>query len=249
MAVSENRRKKKLEAHRAKRKEQKRAVARFESSGNQGRMAIAKSWPVISACVSSSLWTQGIGYAAIGRRGPQGQVAGVVFLLDVFCLGVKDVVLFANSEWHWHELLGRFDRGGNGWEEASPEYVRKLADGAVAYAKSFGLDPHREWIDGSRIFGEIDASKCPTEFTYGKDGKPLFIPGPYDGPARVNQIMQALSHTTGRDKFDFTAPVVIGDFSDDGIEEDDRLEDGTAIGMEPTDHDHRLPCPDCDSVD
>ncbi|MCX7418553.1 MAG: hypothetical protein NT013_03320 [Planctomycetia bacterium] len=238
MAISENRRKKKLEAHRAKRKEQKRSVVRFESSGMFGRMTNPKNWPVISACVTSSLWNQGIGYAAIGRRGPQGQVVGVVFLLDTYCLGVKDVVLFADTEWHWHELLGRFEKREQSWEEASPECVRKLVDGVVAYAKSFGIEPHRDWTDAARIFGEIDASKCPTEFTYGKDGQPLFIPGPYDNAARVNQIMQALSRTAGRDRFDFITPIAAGDSPSDFIE------NGTAIEMEPTGHDHNMPCPD-----
>lgn len=239
MAVSENRRRKKLESHRAKRKEQKRSIARFESSGNQSRMTIAQSWPVVSACVSSTLWSQGIGYAAIGRRGPQGQVAGTIFLLDVFCLGVKDVVFFANAEWQWHELLSRFEKRDQGFGQVSPEFVRKLVEGAVAYAKSFGLEPHRDWADASRIFGEIDASKCPSEFTYGKDGKPLFIAGPNDTPTKAQRIIQTLSNSAGQGNFDFIAPIAAEDLPNGHIHFEDSLE------MEPTCHVHSSPHHDC----
>ena len=73
----------------------------------------------------------------------------------------------------------------------------------MAYAKSFGIDPHRDWIKASPIFGDIDASKSLVEFTYGKNGKPTYVSGPYDSPERIKQIMHALAQHAGEGNFDF----------------------------------------------
>ena len=91
MAQNEQRRQKKLEAKRAKRKDEQRVIARTQSSGIAGGMAAANRWPVVQARVSVTLWDQGMGYVLLIRRGPGGLTAMAMFLLDVYCLGVKDV--------------------------------------------------------------------------------------------------------------------------------------------------------------
>ena len=229
MARNENRRRKKLEAHKAKRKEQKKAVARFQSSGIQARMAIAKEWPVMDSRISSTLWDEGIGYVAIARRNGNQQVAAAIFLVDVYCLGVKDVVLFIDVESRWHEMIRQISKSGQGWTEVPPEHARKLVEGAVAYARSFDLPPHRDWLPASLLFGDIDAGQCLTEFTFGQNGKPFFVAGPYDTPERVNRIMQSLSRTAGMDNFHFLTTINVDDVPPELVE---AIEGGTAMEHE-----------------
>jgi hypothetical protein len=229
MARNENRRRKKLEAHRAKRKEQKKAVARFQSSGMQARMTVAKDWPVMDARTSSTLWEEGLGYVAVARRGKHNHVAAAFFLVDVYCLGVKDVILFIDSEARWHEMTRRIAEGGQVWTEVAPEHARKLVEGAVAYARSFNISPCREWPAASLIFGGIDATQCLTEFTFGKDGKPFYIAGPYDDPDRVREIMLALQRNAGSNNYDFLAPINVDDVPPELKE---MVEQATAIDHE-----------------
>jgi hypothetical protein len=52
--------------------------------------------------------------------------------------------------------------------------------GGLAFAAKFGFSPHVDWqqakviIEPERTFSD--------KFTFGRDGKPFYISGPYDGP-------------------------------------------------------------------
>ena len=48
---------------------------------------------------------------------------------------------------------------------------------------------------------EVEASA--TSFQFGKDGKPFYMSGPYDTPARIDRIMRALTARVGPDGFDY----------------------------------------------
>ncbi len=202
MAANDNRRRKKIEAQRAKRKDKQRAIARVESSSKIARVLQAQRWTLFDTRISHGLSEQGIASAYIARRGPYDQVVGVVFLVDAYCLGVKDVSVFYGAETRWNEII-RQQSENRRLDPIAPEALRKLVEGSVAYAKSFGIDPHRDWIKASPIFGDIDASKSLIEFTYGKNGKPTYVSGPYDSPERIKQIMQALTQHAGEGNFDF----------------------------------------------
>jgi hypothetical protein len=183
----------------------------------------------MDARVSNSLWNNGLGYVAIARRGRHNQVAAAIFLVDVYCLGVKDIILLVDSEARWREYLHGVSGTVQGWTEVAPEHARKLVEGAVAYARSFDLQPHRDWPTAALIFGDVDASQCLAEFTFGKDGKPFFIGGPNDTPARVTQIMQTLARTAGPDRFHFLTPIDERDLPPELVR---IVERGDVIGIE-----------------
>lgn len=206
MAQNEQRRQKKMAIKKSKRKEEQRVVARVQSSGIRGQMEAAQHWPVVQACVSAGMWEHGMGEALLVRRGPGGMTAFVLFLLDVYCLGVKDVIAHAAPEHvaaNW--LSGLFERTGP-WIDVAPEHVRKLVEGSMGYALSLGLAPHRDCAAALLIFGDLDSSRCSTEFTFGNDGQPCFIAGPHDTQARIREILVTLKRTCGPNGFHFTIP-------------------------------------------
>ena len=231
MAANDNRRRKKIEAQRAKRKDKQRAIARVESSSKIARVLQAQRWTLFDTRISHGLNERGIASAYVARRGPYDQVVGVVFLVDAYCLGVKDVSVFYGPETRWNEIMRQHVENGTRLNPIAPEALRKLVEGSVAYAKSFGIDPHRDWLKASPIFGDIDASKSLVEFTYGKNGKPTYVSGPYDSPERIKQIMQALTQHAGEGNFDFTVHYSGDDLDPEllGYETDDDDEDEMAI--------------------
>lgn len=248
MAGNENRRRKKIEAQRAKRKDKQRAVARIQSSGKMARMTTAKNWPIIETLIDDSLDDQGIASVYISRQGPHDQVAAAVFLVDAYCLGVKDVSLYFGPAWKWKESMQLRRERDVQLKSISPEALRKLVESAVAYANSLGIAPHRDWFHACPILGDIDASTCTTEFEFGRDGKPFYVAGPYDTPQRIRQIMAALDKTSGDGNYHFTLPMSNDDgFLDDeefddedeGFDDEDRLEEDSVITIEKT-----IPRPD-----
>lgn len=227
MARNEQRRQKKLALKKAKRNEERRVIARAESSGISGGMALASRWPVVQARVSATLWDQGMGYAVLVRRGPGGLAAMAMFLLDVYCLGVKDVIAHVAPDHAISASVARVNDNGGQWIDVSPEHVRKLVEGALGYALSLGLAPHRDCAAAMSIFGELESSQCATEFTFGFQGQPHFIAGPYDRQARVVEVLSTLRRTCGPDSFHYTVPIESSDMSDE-LEE---VLDGTEYGI------------------
>ena len=130
-----------------------------------------------------------------------------LFLLDVYCLGVKNVVARVDAEHSISTMLGRMTDDGTRWIKVSPEHVRKLVEGSVGYALNLGLAPHRECAAAMKLFGDIDASQCPTEFVFGCEGKPRYISGPNDSAARSKAIVDALHRTCGPDGFHYVVHI------------------------------------------
>jgi hypothetical protein len=88
-----------------------------------------------------------------------------------------------------------------------PSTARKLVEEAVAYAATIGFQPHPDYRKARLIFGDIDASQCDEQFTFGKDGKPYFIGGPYDDMARCRQVINTLQRTCGEGNFHYLIPI------------------------------------------
>jgi hypothetical protein len=143
----------------------------------------------------------------VSRRLPSGNVAFAVFLVDVYCLGVKDVFFNVASRTQYDAKM--YGKMFTEYEpvELKPEAARKLIEGAVEYARGLGLPPHPDYRKAAAIFGGIDASSCTDSFSYGKDGKPLFIAGPYDSPERCIQILDTVAAHCGPNGPHYSMPM------------------------------------------
>jgi len=48
------------------------------------------------------------------------------------------------------------------------------------WSQSIGFAPHRDFTAVERIFGDVSADASEASFRFGRDGKPVYIPGPMD---------------------------------------------------------------------
>jgi hypothetical protein len=144
----------------------------------------------------------GMGNLVFSRSLPDGRLAMAVFLLDLFCLGVKDAFITITDRDEYRQRLRR-------WPEAerlqpmNAACFRKLVEGGVAYAHELGFSPHVDYAAARQIFGDIQGTDCPTRFEYGHDGKPLYISGPHETPAQVRAILEQLERRVGGGNFDY----------------------------------------------
>lgn len=191
-----------MEHKAAKRKGKQEVVVREKNAGLAERLKAAARHPVLHCRVTSSIWDEGIGQVFLSRELPNGSVAYASFLVDRYCLGVKDA--FA-------DISGRFTydsrfqtKNQHMYQSLVPEAARKLVEGAVEFARGLGLSPHPDYQKARFLFGDIDAQACSETFEYGKDGKPYFMSGPNDTPARCREILHNLHFHCGPDGFLFT---------------------------------------------
>jgi hypothetical protein len=196
MARDARREQKKKERRAAKRKAKSRELARTQSVGVAERLAAADKFPVFDCWLSAEVWTHGLGYVGLSRELPGGMIAFAWFLVDRYCLGVKDVIVDIAGRFTYDSKLRKV-RSQFQTQPMEPAAARKFVEGAVAYAASLGLHPHADYHEAKHIFGSIDASTCTETFEYGKDGKPFFVSGPYDTPEKCRRILAALEQHCG----------------------------------------------------
>lgn len=156
-----------------------------------------------------------MGHVTVARFKGNGDVEVGVFLLDVFCLGVKDALyaVMTPSEYEERVLKGIFAISGK--EPLDLPTARKLVEEAVAYAERIGFAPHRDYRKARRVFGGINAADSNAIFTFGKNGKPFYIQGPHDTPLRCAQILKTLETRCGPGNYDYLLVEDAGELSDE----------------------------------
>lgn len=127
----------------------------------------------------------------VARAHRWGSVSVCGYLADVYCLGVKNAMgpdVMTDVELpHFRE---QYFSSQDGWQEAPLELAADLVLGSVEYARGLGFEPHP---DLAAAVGHLGAWAGPSAITFGKDGRPFYISGPYDDPRRVMRTLQSAS--------------------------------------------------------
>lgn len=176
MAKNDKKRQQKLERKRMDRKAKQKSAAQLTSAAPQDRMRVAAQWPIYECVTMTPM--EGMTQVWISRRSPDGMLADARYLVDTFAIGVKDVFSsISSSALDWAESKTALNEEEIALMSCTPAYVRKLVEQSVAYARSLGIEPPKGYAVASLLFGDVDASECRDEFTFGQDGKPLYIVG------------------------------------------------------------------------
>jgi hypothetical protein len=207
MGSDPRKRQKKLERRASKRKEKRHVRVRQQSAGLAERLSAASAWPVLHCWIGVSIEEQGIGWVVLSRAASNGSVAVASFLVDSYCLGVKDVFAEILPRSAYDDIYLRKMIADMPSRSVEPAEACKLLEEAVAYAREIGLSPHPDYPRAMNLFGDINAADSDARFEFGKDGKPLFVSGPNDSPERCKQIVAILNKTCGPGLFDY---IVIG---------------------------------------
>ena len=158
----------------------------------------------IHECLINADWQdKGLATILIARKHRTGNITFSSFIVDIFCLGMKD----ANSAFNRFEEDYEEYRDaifGNNMNDEMPisyDLAHNIIFGAIEYAKNLGFVPHKDW-EFSQFMLEPKSSpiveKIDVEF--GKDGKPFFISGPYD---KVDSVIHKLEKAVGTGNFTF----------------------------------------------
>jgi len=194
---------KSLQKKRAK-KAAKRKEAQKSVSGLAGLFGFAQEWaaashaPVADVWAPTELFDRGMGSVWLSRALPDGDYAVASFLLDTYCLGVKDALYQIVDARKYAELMDWVRHSPDApLQREHPAYVRKLVERAEAYARDLGFEPHKDYKVAKLLFGDIEAGSCPASFTFGQDGKPLYCVGPRDSPTFQRRVIRQLEKRCG----------------------------------------------------
>jgi hypothetical protein len=123
------------------------------------------------------------------------------FLVDVFCLGVKNTNGPKTMD---RRKLPDFSRTFfSAWSNRTPvpaplELARHIVFGAVDYARNLGFEPHPDFAKGAALLGDWEEGS--SDMTFGQDGKPCYITGPRDD---TYGTMAKMRQAVGNGNFDY----------------------------------------------
>jgi hypothetical protein len=127
---------------------------------------------------------------------------GCAFLVDRYCLGVKNVQVLKGVDL---ASLSEYVKDRDG-RTVTPAYALKLITFAIEEAGKIGFTPHRTTATMLPIFFDVDVNECTETFEFGVDGKPTYIAGPYESEFQQMEILNTLSKLGGTN-FTFTTMI------------------------------------------
>jgi hypothetical protein len=138
--------------------------------------------------------------AVLVARDTGSTVAACGYLVDVWCLGVKDALGPKTMD---RRKLPEFTRVFfRTWSvppvQAPLELARHVVFGAADYARGLGFEPHPDFARGASLLGEWKPGS--SDVTFGRDGKPMFINGPHDD---TYGILARLHKSVGDGNYDY----------------------------------------------
>jgi hypothetical protein len=174
---------------------QKRRAEAVEAS-LPARVLRAANAPIQHCFLTESVFDVGIGTLVLARGATSHHVALSSFLIDVFCLGIKDV-MFQSVDSDFFEMYMAATDAGSAMAPVDPGDARKLLRELAAWSQSIGFAPHRDFAVVERIFGDVSADASDCVFQFGRDGKPVYIPGPNDSAALIRRRLDQLQKYLG----------------------------------------------------
>ncbi len=190
------RQQKRIAKHKAKRAAKRTFLSRALSQDPTVRLRGAAKWRVVHSLEADELFDTGIGHMAIAREDGAGKLVFAVFLVDTYCMGVKNAFWRTGTREEFQEMMEQMETK-RAMSPIAPERLVKIIEGAVDYAHALGISPHPDYGHASMLLAGIDSSTCTDPISFGRDGKPFYIQGPFDSPTVAEAIVQRVRAAAG----------------------------------------------------
>jgi hypothetical protein len=150
------------------------------------RIQQAAKMPVLKCLLAPNLFEAGIGAAVLIRGVSREEQHVGTFMLDTFCLGVKDSFFRVLDRQDADAMMASL-QAADAVEPVDPSEVRKLLHDLVAWAGANGFPPHKHYVLIETLFGDV--VPADTDFTprFGRDGKVVYMPGPLETAAEIRR--------------------------------------------------------------
>ena len=165
----------------------------------------ARKWPVHDCLINPSWEERGLATILLSRRHRDGSILFAVYLVDTFCLGLKNT--FCNAV----DTLSEYEEEvrARAFPEEAPidcpiPLAHHLVYGAIDYASKLGFKPQKDYKMSRYILDKKPKVRERVPIEFGKDGKPFYVAGPDDN---VQLIMRKLERNVGEGNFDFINPL------------------------------------------
>jgi tetratricopeptide (TPR) repeat protein len=176
-----------------------------------------RSLPIHECLINPDWQTSGMATILVSRKQPSGNLIAGVYLVDIFCLGLKNTNYFFNESLaHYESEFKDIIYTHQTYKPCDYTLAHNIIYGAIAYAEELGFKPNKDFAVSRFILEEDDDHIDLIELDFGREGKPCFIAGPYDN---VSLIIKKLTAAVGEGNFTVILPE--GDLYGSGFEDID----------------------------
>lgn len=189
----------------------------------------------IGKCYLNPNWADGgMAQVVVTRPRPNGNVVVGLFLVDTYCLGVKDVMYSVNMDPEDLDEMLKNIKGDIGLEETSYNEAHNLIYGAVGFAEDAGIEPAKDFRFARYVLEE-DTDDIPLiEYEYGRNGRHCLVVNP---DRKEMPYIHILKRNLG-DDFDYILPY--DDWYDEFVDEDDEHLEDEPYGYQHPDYPEML---------
>jgi hypothetical protein len=207
----------------ANKKKKKPAKAQQQMSPtNYIKSGRARLLPIHGCWISPNWQEVGVCTILIERRHTTGNITFGTYLVDTFCLGLKNTMAaFSKPEYEVEGYLNDIFQAHGGKVPIDYVLAHNIIYGAIAYAEDLGFKPEKDWAVSQFILEEDTEDIELIDIEFGKNGRPCFVNGPYDNVAKISATLEK---SVGKGNFDVTMMIGGGnfnDFFDDDFDADD----------------------------
>lgn len=174
----------------------------------------ARNLPIYECRINDNWKEMGSAEIVIARTHANGNITLGMYMVDLYCLGVRDTHYRFNTTIDDYEEL--LELLANNFEMKEIDYtlVHNIIFAANEYAAELGFKPHKDFTSVSQYLLEEDTDEIELiEIECGRNGKPLFIQTDFVTDAEGKRIINQLEKAVGKGNFDVI-------FSEDGDEMD-----------------------------
>jgi len=166
----------------------------------------ARSFPLLDCWITGSWETDKLGLieVLVARQQPDGNICYGFYLIDNFCLGLKNTLARTSLSPARYQKDVESKFRGTPPVKCSPELAHQMIYGAIEYAAKYGFSPQKDFELTQYLLAPRGELAEPYKLTFGQDGKPLFVAGPYDD---AKAIIKQLEQTAGPGNFNYLAPM------------------------------------------
>ena len=148
----------------------------------------------LGKCYVSTGWEEkGLVTLVVTRNHPSGNFTFGLFLVDLFCLGVRETFYVFNVQEKYYEFL-KVLREEEGIEECSYALAHNIIYGAVAYAQDLGIKPAKEFAVTQFLLEEDDDRVELMDVKFGLSGMPAIFTR---GLKNADEIIALLEKNAG----------------------------------------------------
>ncbi len=183
-----------------------------KAKGQNPYLQNAREQPLYGCWIMDGWQETGITPVVVARVQENTRIMFGVYMVDYYCLGIKNAYTRVDySLHHFERELPKLCAGAP--MSCSVEMAHELIYGALEYAEKLGFQPHPDFYHqkADLMLDPPDSHPRENNVSFGKDGKPLYISGPYDSEMKSKSVVNTLMRTCGPGNFDYI--VGLGDMS------------------------------------